>query len=130
LQDEISDIWQRTRTTVLWVTNDPDEALLLSDRVIPLLPTSPAILGEPMTIDLPRPRDRRSIGLNADFKAMRLQLVTTLLAAKADARATTTAAPPRRPDILPEDLTRVNSLQYLNRSGPRRRATPSQEAAA
>ena len=38
LQDEISEIWQNHRTTVIWVTNDPDEALLMADRVIPLLP--------------------------------------------------------------------------------------------
>ena len=38
LQDEISEIWQRDRTTVIWVTNDPDEALLMADRVVPLLP--------------------------------------------------------------------------------------------
>ena len=38
LQDEIVDIWQKNRTTVIWITNDPDEAILVADRVIPLLP--------------------------------------------------------------------------------------------
>jgi nitrate/nitrite transport system ATP-binding protein len=129
LQDEISDIWQKTRTTVLWVTNDPDEALLLADRVIPLLPTSPATLGEPILIDLPRPRDRRIIAQDPLFKSTRLQLVNTLLASKADAKPPGQIAL-TRPDILPEDLTRVNSLQFFNRKGPQRRTPTSQEALA
>jgi nitrate/nitrite transport system ATP-binding protein len=121
LQDEISDIWQKNKTTVLWVTNDPDEALLLADRVIPLLPTSPATLGTPISIDIPRPRDRRTIAQHPTFKATRLALVNTLLASKADANSGNTPAL-TRPDILPEDLSRVNSLQFFNRRGPMRRS--------
>jgi Fe-S cluster assembly ATPase SufC len=32
LQDEISDIWLKNKTTVIWITNDPDEAILLAER--------------------------------------------------------------------------------------------------
>jgi nitrate/nitrite transport system ATP-binding protein len=85
LQDEISEIWQRNRTTVFWVTNDPDEALLLADRVIPLLPTGPAMLGEPIPVPIPRPRDRRTISSHPAFKALRHQLVQSLLSAKQSA---------------------------------------------
>lgn len=121
LQDEISDIWKKNRTTVLWVTNDPDEALLLADRVVPLLPTSPATLGESMAVNLERPRDRRTILQDPVFKATRLQLVETLLACKADAQASKPASM-AAPDILPEDLTRINSMQFFTRRGPRRKA--------
>jgi nitrate/nitrite transport system ATP-binding protein len=121
LQDEISDIWQRTRTTVLWVTNDPDEALLLADKVIPLLPTSPATLGTPIPVPIDRPRDRRTITSDPVFKRLRFDLVQTLLTTKNSQTATLNAGP-ARPDILPEDLTRVNTLQFFNRRGPRRRS--------
>jgi nitrate/nitrite transport system ATP-binding protein len=120
LQDDISDIWRRQRKTVIWITNDPDEAILLADRVVPLLPTSPATFGEPIAIPLERPRDRKGINHDPKFKELRNQLINLLLAAKEKGRSTAT----RKlvlPDILPEDIMRVNSIQFLNRRGPRRR---------
>jgi nitrate/nitrite transport system ATP-binding protein len=126
LQDEISDIWMNNKTTVIWITNDPDEAILVADKVIPLLPTSPATLGEPMIIDLDRPRDRRSINHDPKFKKLRTQLITTLLDAKGRTKSKTSLKL-TLPDILPEDLTTVNSLQFLNRSGPKRRTAEKRE---
>ena len=126
LQDDISDIWQRQRKTVIWITNDPDEALLLADRVIPLLPSSPATLGESMTVSLDRPRDRKAINHDPKFKALRNQLITTLLDAKGKNR-TVVSKKLTLPDILPEDLSVVNSFQFLNRRGPRRRNDDKRE---
>ncbi len=126
LQDEISDIWMNNKTTVIWITNDPDEAILVADKVIPLLPTAPATLGEPMLIDLERPRDRRSINHDPKFKKLRTQLINTLLDAKGRTKSKTSLKL-ALPDILPEDLTTVNSLQFLNRSGPRRRSDNQRE---
>ncbi|MDZ4402600.1 ABC transporter ATP-binding protein [Prosthecobacter sp.] len=126
LQDEISDIWRENLTTVLWITNDPDEALLLADRVIPLLPTSPATLGEPIVVDLERPRDRKTLNHDPKFKKLRTQLITTLLDAKGRTKSKTSVKL-TMPDILPEDLTYVNSLQFLNRSGPKRRSDNKRE---
>jgi nitrate/nitrite transport system ATP-binding protein len=126
LQDDISDIWQRQRKTVIWITNDPDEAILLADRVVPLLPTSPATFGEPMVIPLERPRDRKAINHDVQFKALRNQLINLLLAAKEKGRSTAS----RKlvlPDILPEDIMHVNSIQFLNRRGPRRRQEEKRE---
>ncbi len=120
LQDDISDIWQKRRKTVIWITNDPDEAILLADRVVPLLPTTPATLGEPIAIPLERPRDRKAINHDAQFKALRNSLIGLLLAAKEQGRSTL-----RRklmlPDILPEDVMHVDTVQFFNRRGPRRR---------
>lgn len=126
LQDEISEIWMSNKTTVIWITNDPDEAILVADKVIPLLPTSPATLGEPMIIDLERPRDRRSINHDPKFKKLRTQLITTLLDAKGRTKSKTSLKL-TLPDILPEDLTNVNSLQFMNRSGPKRRSAEKRE---
>lgn len=126
LQDDISDIWQRQRKTVIWITNDPDEALLLADRVIPLLPSSPATLGESMTVSLDRPRDRKAINHDPQFKALRNQLITTLLDAKGRNR-TVVSRKLTLPDILPEDLSVANSFQFLSRRGPRRRNDDKRE---
>jgi len=126
LQDDISDIWQRSRKTVVWITNDPDEAILLADRVIPLLPTTPATLGEPMQITLERPRDRKSMNHNPEFKHLRNQLINTLLDAKSRSKSVISKKL-TLPDILPEDLMQTNSLQFLTRRGPRRRSDNQRE---
>lgn len=126
IQDEISEIWRENLTTVLWITNDPDEALLLADRVIPLLPTSPATLGEPIIVDLERPRDRKTLNHDPKFKKLRSQLINTLLDAKGKSKSKTSVKL-SLPDILPEDLTTVNSLEFLNRRGPKRRSDNKRE---
>ncbi len=120
LQDEIAEIWANNKTTVIWITNDPDEAILVADRVIPLLPTSPATLGESIIVDIERPRDRKAINHDPKFKKLRSELITTLLEAKGRNKVKSS----RKlvlPDILPEDLTHVNSIEFLTRKGPKRR---------
>ena len=126
LQDEISEIWMSNKTTVIWITNDPDEAILVADKVIPLLPTSPATLGEPMIVDIARPRDRKAINHDPKFKKLRAELITTLLDTKGRMKVKTSVQV-SLPDILPEDLSYVNSLQFLNRSGPKRRSDNKRE---
>ncbi|BCU79879.1 ABC transporter ATP-binding protein [Luteolibacter sp. LG18] len=106
LQDEISDIWQQQRTTVIWITNDPDEAILLADRVIPLLPgKGGATLGEPIPVPLDRPRDRRQVVHESAFKKLRHEIVQTLSAAKRGVDAAAVTRKLSVPDILPEDLS-------------------------
>ena len=126
LQDEIADIWLNNKTTVIWITNDPDEAILVADKVIPLLPSYPATLGESMIVDIERPRDRKAINHDDRFKKLRTQLITTLLDAKGRVRVKSSVKL-TLPDILPEDLSQVNSLQFLNRSGPKRRSDNKRE---
>lgn len=126
LQDEISEIWMQNKTTVIWITNDPDEAILVADKVIPLLPTSPATLGETMIVDIERPRDRKAINHDPKFKKLRAELISTLLDAKGRNKVKSSVQI-SLPDILPEDLTYTNSLQFLNRSGPKRRSDNKRE---
>jgi nitrate/nitrite transport system ATP-binding protein len=127
LQDEIVEIWQKNRTTVIWITNDPDEAILVADRVIPLLPTREgATLGNPIEIGLARPRDRREVIRTSEFKELKLGLVNTLLGAKKDSAATVTRKL-AAPDILPEDLNRKRSHSFFDRPAPRRRSQLARE---
>lgn len=120
LQDEIAEIWLNNKTTVIWITNDPDEAILVADRIIPLLPTSPATLGESIVVDLERPRDHRSINHDPNFKKLRSHLISTLMEAKGRNKVKSSRKL-TLPDILPEDLTNVNSFEFLTRRGPKRR---------
>jgi nitrate/nitrite transport system ATP-binding protein len=120
LQDEIAEIWLENKTTVIWITNDPDEAILVADRVIPLLPTAPATLGQSIPVPLARPRDRRAVNHDDQFKALRTQLITTLLEAKAT-HHTKALMKLRLPDILPESLDRLGPFERWTSRGPKRR---------
>jgi NitT/TauT family transport system ATP-binding protein len=56
LQGELVRIWQRTRTTILFITHSIDEAILLSDRIV-VMTARPGTTKDMMEIRLPRPRD-------------------------------------------------------------------------
>ena len=125
LQDEIADIWEKNRTTVIWITNDPDEALLVADRVIPLLPgRDGATLGKEINVQIPRPRLRSEVLSTSGFKDLKLELVNTLLSAKRDSNPTTTKRL-AAPDILPEDLS-IKRVRF-GRYEPRRRSKLERE---
>jgi len=127
LQDEIADIWQKNKTTVIWITNDPDEALLVADRVVPLIPGEKgATLGEAIPIAIPRPRDRKVLLQDPEFKSLKLQLVNTLL----DAKKNSTPKVVKKltpPDILPEDLGHKRPWSLFDRPTPRRRSQLNRE---
>lgn len=127
LQDEIAEIWQKNRTTVIWITNDPDEAILVADRVVPLLPgRDGASLGKELHIEMPRPRDRREILKTSEFKDLKIELVNTLLGAKKDSASTVTKKL-AVPDILPEDLGQKRNYSIFDRPAPRRRSQLARE---
>jgi NitT/TauT family transport system ATP-binding protein len=62
MQAEITRIWLQTRKTILFVTHDIEEAVVLSDRVLVMTPR-PARIGEELPVDLPRPRRRDDPGV-------------------------------------------------------------------
>jgi nitrate/nitrite transport system ATP-binding protein len=102
LQSEIERIWRATRKTVVMITNDVDEGLLLADRIIPLSPGPAATLGPSIPVALPRPRDRKALNHDPEFKRLRAAVAGWLLDAGAAAKTKTTVR--LRP--LPTLLTR------------------------
>ncbi|HEU5074489.1 MAG TPA: ABC transporter ATP-binding protein [Polyangiaceae bacterium] len=86
LQDEIARIWQQDRTTVLLITNDVDEALLLADRIVPLKPGPGATLGKEFEVDLARPRNRAALNHDASFKEIRNAVVGYLNTVRDESR--------------------------------------------
>lgn len=79
LQDEILQIWEKDKKTVVLITNDVDEAIYMADRVIPLKPGPEATFGPDFVIDLPRPRDRTALNHDDEFKKLRAEITRYLM---------------------------------------------------
>jgi sulfonate transport system ATP-binding protein len=69
LQDHLLDLWADSKPTLILVTHDVDEAIVLADRVMVMRPRPGRIFDEIVT-DLPRPRDRQSAAF--DFAKRRV----------------------------------------------------------
>ena len=78
LQDELIRIIAATGSTVLMVTHDVDEAVLLSDRVVMMTNGPAARIGEILAIDLPRPRERLALAGHRRYVALRAELLEFL----------------------------------------------------
>lgn len=69
LQDELLELWDRTKLTVLFVTHSIEEAVVLSNRVI-VMSAGPGRIDSDISVNLPRPRDVSS----QDFNELRRSL--------------------------------------------------------
>lgn len=67
LQDELMKICEKTQATVIMVTHDVDEAVLLSDRIVMMTNGPAATIGEILEVNLPRPRKRLELAHDAAY---------------------------------------------------------------
>ncbi|CAG1005478.1 MAG: ATP-binding cassette domain-containing protein [Rhizobiaceae bacterium] len=84
LQDELADISEREKKTIVLITNDVDEAILLADRIVPLKPGPNATLGPSFKVDLARPRDRAAMNSDPTFIRLRGEITQYLMDIGAD----------------------------------------------
>lgn len=94
LQDQLAQICEQNRRTVVLITNDIDEALLLADRLIPLSAGPGASLGPSIDVAVPRPRNRKELNHDPRFKELRLRAIEYLVGNNARWRVSTESAPP------------------------------------
>ena len=78
LQDELIKIVAATKSTVIMVTHDVDEAVLLSDRIVMMTNGPAATIGEILDVDLPRPRDRLQLAHDPRYHDLRSQVLEFL----------------------------------------------------
>ncbi|MBS0338461.1 MAG: ABC transporter ATP-binding protein [Proteobacteria bacterium] len=78
LQDELVKIVAAAGSTVLMVTHDVDEAVLLSDRVVMMTNGPAATIGEVLEVGLPRPRNRLALANDARYMACRRSVLEFL----------------------------------------------------
>lgn len=75
LQDEVMRIQAELNSTVLMITHDVDEAVLLSDRIVMMTNGPEATIGEILDIKLPRPRDRIEMADNTEYNHYRHEVL-------------------------------------------------------
>jgi nitrate/nitrite transport system ATP-binding protein len=118
LQDEIEALWRNERKTVVMVTNDVDEALLLADRIIPLTPAPRATLGREFHVPQARPRNRHAANHDAEYRRLRTQITQYLIDAGRK-RALPEDTRVRLPDVIP--ITSSDFIPKAVRSANRTR---------
>ena len=78
LQDELLAIVQKTRSTVVMVTHDVDEAVLLSDKIVMMTNGPAATIGEVLSVNLPRPRNRVELAEDRHYVMYRKAVIDFL----------------------------------------------------
>jgi nitrate/nitrite transport system ATP-binding protein len=78
LQDSLMDIQRALNNTVIMITHDVDEAVLLSDRIVMMTNGPAATVGEILAIDLPRPRNRLALADDAHYNHLRHEVLRFL----------------------------------------------------
>ena len=78
LQDELLAIVQKTQSTVVMVTHDVDEAVLLSDKIVMMTNGPAATIGEVLSVKLPRPRNRVELAEDRDYVLYRKAVIDFL----------------------------------------------------
>lgn len=106
LQSEFEKIWSADKKTVLMITNDVDEAILLADRIIPLTPGPNATLGPEFKVDLQRPRILNELNNDESFLKLRND-VTNYLIEVGEKSAQENDLEIELPDLQPADLNRA-----------------------
>jgi nitrate/nitrite transport system ATP-binding protein len=108
LQKELARIWSEERTTCVMITNDIDEAILLADRIVPLTPGPAATLGPSFAVELARPRDRKALNHDPEFKHLRNAITAWLLDSRKQVhrQSPRTSEPIVVPNLIPVDFAR------------------------
>ncbi|CTQ51765.1 Bicarbonate transport ATP-binding protein CmpD [Roseibium album] len=119
LQDEFAAICEQEKKTIVLITNDVDEAILLADRIIPLKPGTPATLGPEFKVPFNRPRVRGELNHNDDFIKLRADVTEYLMEAGAE-----------RGTVLEREIILPNIVPITQRKSKRDKLPAAYERAA
>lgn len=78
MQDSLMEIQAELNNTVIMITHDVDEAVLLSDRIVMMTNGPSATIGEILDVTLPRPRDRLSLAEDPEYNHLRSEVLKFL----------------------------------------------------
>ena len=106
IQDEIIRIWEDDKRTIVMITNDVDEAVLMADRIVPLTMGPSATLDAAFPVNLPRPRNRTTLNTNPEFRRLRNDISKYMVNLNEEAKAlSANQAVVDLPDVMPIDFS-------------------------
>jgi nitrate/nitrite transport system ATP-binding protein len=117
LQDEIERIRSHEKRTIVLVTNDVDEALLLADRVAVLTPAPSATIGKIFDVNIARPRLREALNDDAAYKTLRNSIVGYLDVLNTDQK-TGADSSTNLPNVTPLDMSSLKDKKTKNSELP------------
>lgn len=124
LQDELAIICEKEKCTIVLITNDVDEAILLADRVFTMTQGPGATLSTEYKVDFARPRDRSRINSEKEFIALRTSIIknlTSMSAVDSDEAGNSLQAPTivpitaakKMPSAVKDAMDSSHSKRYL-----------------
>lgn len=105
IQDQILNIWETDKRTVVMITNDVDEAVLMADRIIPLTMGPGATLATEFPVHMDRPRDRHTLNENPEFMRLKSEITRFLMGLNQESKNMSKNQVIPMPDIRPKDFS-------------------------
>jgi len=103
MQDSLIEIQARLKNTVIMITHDVDEAVLLSDRIVMMTNGPAATVGEVLSVDLPRPRDRVKLAGDKQYNDYRAEVLRFLYERQRKVEPVTTGSHTQKEQSKEED---------------------------
>lgn len=103
LQDQILNIWETDKRTVVMITNDVDEAVLMADRIVPLTMGPSATLAEEFVVNMERPRDRRTLNDHPEFMRLKTEITLFMMGLNQESKDAAQDLVPM-PEVRPKDF--------------------------
>lgn len=105
LQDEILKIWEDDKRTVVMITNDVDEAVLMADRIIPLTMSPEATLANEFIVNMARPRERQTLNEHPEFMRLKSEITSFMMHLNEESKAL------KKNNIIPMPTVRPKSFE-------------------
>ncbi|HAV14385.1 MAG TPA: nitrate ABC transporter ATP-binding protein [Opitutae bacterium] len=123
IQDEIIRIWEDDRRTIVMITNDVDEAVLMADRIVPLTMGPEATLDAAFPVKLERPRNRTTLNTNPEFRKLRSSISKFMVTLNEESKTGETTTLVELPSVMPLDFSVIPHMPAKGRR--RRQLVPS-----
>jgi len=104
LQDEILKIWEEDKRTVVMITNDVDEAVLMADRIVPLTMGPEATLSDDFVVNMERPRDRHTLNDHPEFMRLKSEITGYMMGLNTESKKDTADKLIPMPDVKPKSF--------------------------
>lgn len=121
IQDEIIRIWEDDRRTIVMITNDVDEAVLMADRIVPLTMGPEATLDKAFPVNLSRPRNRTTLNTNPEFRKLRSNISKFMVNLNEESKVGEKDTLVELPSVMPLDFS---VIPHMPAKGRRRQLVP------